>query len=363
MKVYLRQRPDHHSWQAFWTDPATGKRKTKALKATAKKDAIKEAAILEDRLASQTSPGNRDINWSALRERFDDEYLPSRAVRTQRSYRSAMNQFEELMGSPRLSQINVSLLSQYQAKLQARGCASAYIAQLLRHLKACLRWAEDLGIIARVPKIKMPRIVSSKLGKGRPLTEGEFEHFKAAIPKAIKDSQTASDILRFVEALWLSGLRLGEASALSWTAGNVRVDLDGGEFPRILWAAWGQKSRRDEITPLTPDFAEFLQGIPANTRGGLVLPVRVNKKPVGAQQIGRLVSAVGDESGILTGDSHATAHDFRRSFATRWSRRLRPITLKTIMRHSDIKTTLQYYVAHDSDDIARELWGFSRSSK
>jgi len=31
-------------------------------------------------------------------------------------------------------------------------------------------------------------------------------------------------------------------------------------------------------------------------------------------------------------------------------------TLRLLMRHSSIETTLRYYVAQDADDVARELW-------
>ena len=53
---------------------------------------------------------------------------------------------------------------------------------------------------------------------------------------------------------------------------------------------------------------------------------------------------------------HASAHDLRRSFGTRWARRLKPATLQLLMRHRSIETTMKYYVDLDADDIADELW-------
>ena len=53
----------------------------------------------------------------------------------------------------------------------------------------------------------------------------------------------------------------------------------------------------------------------------------------------------------------ATAHDvLRRSFGSRWAKRVTLAILKRLMRHEDVKTTLKYYVDLDSDDIAAELW-------
>ena len=52
----------------------------------------------------------------------------------------------------------------------------------------------------------------------------------------------------------------------------------------------------------------------------------------------------------------ASAHDLRRSFGTRWSSRVKPVTLQLLMRHKSIETTLKYYVDQDADDVADELW-------
>ena len=56
----------------------------------------------------------------------------------------------------------------------------------------------------------------------------------------------------------------------------------------------------------------------------------------------------------------ASAHDFRRAFGTRWASRVKPPVLQRLMRHRNIQTTLNYYVALDADDIADELWQSSR---
>jgi integrase len=52
----------------------------------------------------------------------------------------------------------------------------------------------------------------------------------------------------------------------------------------------------------------------------------------------------------------AHAHDLRRSFGTRWSYKVKPLTLQKMMRHASLETTLRYYVAQDVDKVAEELW-------
>lgn len=52
----------------------------------------------------------------------------------------------------------------------------------------------------------------------------------------------------------------------------------------------------------------------------------------------------------------ASAHDLRRSFGFRWSRRVMPAVLKELMRHASIETTMTFYVGQNAEATADELW-------
>ena len=56
----------------------------------------------------------------------------------------------------------------------------------------------------------------------------------------------------------------------------------------------------------------------------------------------------------------ASAHDLRRTFATRWARKVAPAILQKLMRHANIQTTMGYYVDLDVDEMAEELWANHR---
>lgn len=60
---------------------------------------------------------------------------------------------------------------------------------------------------------------------------------------------------------------------------------------------------------------------------------------------------------------HASAHDLRRSFGDRWAKRVIPVVLMQFMRHSDIKTTLRFYVAHDADATADAVWAAAEATE
>lgn len=160
-------------------------------------------------------------------------------------------------------------------------------------------------------------------------------------------------------ALWLSGLRLSEALSLSWEDGDVQIQERGEHFV-VVFQPEGQKSGRHEQMPATPDFAEVLSAIPREKRRGKLFNiVNDDGKATLVAWVGRMITRMGKRAGIVVNESankYASAHDLRRSFGTRWAAKNIPIaSLKRIMRHASIETTLKYYVALDAETLAEEL--------
>ena len=80
----------------------------------------------------------------------------------------------------------------------------------------------------------------------------------------------------------------------------------------------------------------------------------------GASRLRKAVaSGDGEEAGR---EREATWNDLRRAFGTRWASRVKPATLKLLMRHRSLETTMRYYVDQDADDVAEELWAAMRPS-
>jgi len=52
---------------------------------------------------------------------------------------------------------------------------------------------------------------------------------------------------------------------------------------------------------------------------------------------------------------HASAHDLRRAFGQRWSRKVSSMILKELMRHDSVTTTEKYYVDINAQETARFL--------
>ena len=55
----------------------------------------------------------------------------------------------------------------------------------------------------------------------------------------------------------------------------------------------------------------------------------------------------------------ASAHDLRRAFGSRWSRKVSSMVLKDLMRHSSVTTTEKFYVGIQADETGAMLAGLS----
>ena len=251
-------------------------------------------------------------------------------------------------------------LSRFQAELRNEGMKEVTLSSHLRCLRAALGWAHAIGLLPILPRVAMPkRPKGQRLMRGRPLATEEFERMLAATPKVRPNDPEPWQ--RLLTGLWLSGLRLGESFRLSWDPdGALFVDLSGKHPQLRIWAE-AEKGRQDRKLALTPDFAEWLLHTPESDRHGPVFPIltRHNPQRMLPNQAGRIISAIGKKAGIIVNKEagkYASAHDLRRSFGTRWAKRVMPAVLQKLMRHSTIETTLRYYADLDADELADGLW-------
>jgi integrase len=143
------------------------------------------------------------------------------------------------------------------------------------------------------------------------------------------------------------------------------VELEEADYPMLRIPGGRQKTGKDELYPLTPDFAEFLERTPPDERTGPVFsPLDLNGqyRVDAVEGVSQVLASIGEVARVRVSQAeakkikHASAHDLRRSFGNRWAQRLMPAELKALMRHEDIKTTMDYYVDLEAGDIAKKLW-------
>ena len=381
----------------YYDDPITGKREQRSTKTSKRREAEREAAKWEAALREGRYKPPSKITWQEFRERYEDEVLLSLAKRTDNIVTTVFNSVERIINPQKLSDLNTDRLSYYQAELRNGELSSKKgkgklrsedtIRTYLKHLKASLSWAVDLGMIASVPKVKMPKRAGKgdKVMKGRPITGEEFERLVQSVSQGLvelsgdNDSQQAQrkrlraakiapEVVasweRLLTGLWLSGLRLGEAVNLSWDMDDkLTVDFNSRR-PMFRIPGEMEKGNQDRLLPMTPDFAEFLETTPQDDRTGLIFNLfGVRGKPCrDFDWISRIIVRIGTAAGVKVNTDaqgkvkYASAHDLRRSFGTRWAPRVMPIVLKDLMRHDSIETTMKYYMGQNAEAMADQIW-------
>lgn len=350
IKVKVRER-EGRSLQLWYNDPYSGKIVTKSSRTHDWGDAYKAAIAWEEEL--NAGEAGQHMAWDRFREMFVHEHNVS--PKTHENVRTALNHLERLCGKPRfIGQVDSALISRFAAMLRAEQRPETTIGAYLGHVRSALGWAKDVGILEKVPRFPKKAVKGRRLMRGRPLRDNEFVVLMRCVA-AIRpqDGRSWRHLLR---GLWLSGLRLSEALKLTWHPSPFCVD-SSGERVRIKIHGEQQKSRRDQMLPIAPEFSRYLDSF--REEKGLVFPM-VSRKGLQQNQkaVGRTLGEIGALSEIVVNEngSTVTAHDLRRSFGTRWARKVKPLTLKTLMRHSSIETTMRYYVELDVEDAESEIW-------
>lgn len=382
-------------WEAYWIDPITRKQRTTTTGTSKRNEAERFAARKEMELNSQPTTQSGNWTFEYASERYLREHLASRAEGTQKSWCGTRNWIRKKINPKFLNVFTADLISKFTGDLRDTGMEEATIKKHLAHLKAFLGWCNGLGGLRLMPRITLPKRTGKM--RGRAITLEEFERYKQTIvtgtcstmiargprkgqrvmvfnkdgtPKKICPDHLQPELLRTVDGLWLSGLRLDEALDLSWDTGEIRVLISGDHPPRLRIEGNADKSTEVRILPLAPEFGEFLLKTPPAERRGRVF------RPVIPGQVGHMrldtmskyLERIGHKAGILEYEKPpkrgskvprrkwASAHSFRRAFGTRWSKILtNPLDLMILMRHKDIETTKQFYLDTNANSVEEAI--------
>lgn len=310
-----------------------------------------------------------NLSWFDFRIRYRLEKLSTLKPKTTEAFNTAANHLERLKAPALLSDVDEDMLSQFQGKLrrpdpvpdkkdplkmiQPDGVAETTIAAYLRSIRAALGWAKKMKMIPVVPEVSMPsRTNKERFMRGKPVTEAGFAKITAACKEERPDDYKRFE--RYAEGLYLSGLRLEESLLVSWDDSSpLSINLSG-QFPWLKIRSEVDKGNRDRLMPMAPEFARFLAQTPPAERRGLVFDM-----PYSGKRVSNFMSDIGRAAGVLVDpveNRYATAHDLRRSFGTRWARRVPPAVLQILMRHKTIETTMKYYVELNTDQVAAQIW-------
>lgn len=368
IKVSIVRRGDRTNYTLQYRDPVTGKRYSRSAGTPREREAMRAASEWEAELRASSRKPSPKMGWQSLVDLYDETKLGEVRKGTRKKAMTTLTAFKAA-ASPRLaSHLTSDTVRTFVAALRKKGRTPATVASHLRHLKAFARWAYQEGCLSELPRIE-PSSRGSRM-KGRPITTEEFERMLAAVPKVVAvelaDDDAAADAdprvlsWRFaLRLLWWSGLRISEAVALQWapTPGGCWVILDGKRSV-LAFDGESQKSGKTELAPLAPEAVELLEQVRRQSGRVLELIGGTNRRVNVSVPASRTIALIGAAAKVRVSDSgkSASAHDLRRAFGHRWSRRVMPAALKELMRHSSIETTMTFYVGANAKQTSAELW-------
>ncbi len=336
--VWVQHMADRPHLVLQWHDPATGKRKSKSAGTCNPLQAEERRADLEYELNHNLHHEASQISWERFRELFEAEYVAPLRANTRRNFATTLDAFEEICTPKRLAGINERTVSQFAAGLRgtpgrARGSTGMQPSTVkvhLQFLRAALSWAVGQGLLAKRPKFPAVK-VPAKAPQPVPL-----EGFERMLEKA-PDPQLRCYLL----CAWLAGLRLTEALSLEWEQADKApwVDLAND---RIHLPADVVKAGRDQYVPLDPALREALLSLPRHGRKVFRFVGR-SGQTLSAGSVSLRVRALAKAAGV-----RLTMRALRRGFGCRYAGKVSAHVLQRLMRHADIKTTLDYYVNIDA---------------
>ncbi len=373
-----------------WLDPRTGARKFKSSRSRNRREAERRARDLERDLADGKAAHSPRMLWRDFALEYVESELPGKAENTRQSVATVLNLVERILQPHRLADLDERALMLLQQKLRGEGKRETSLASYFGHLRALLGWAVRLKYLPRLPEFpSKPKVAKGESpAKGRAITKEEAERMLLKTA-AVVGKPAARSWRRLLIGLWWSGLRLGEAVALTWDGdmggGCFMVDLTGAR-PMFIIGAEAEKGHRNRLLPMAPEFARFLAKIPEAERRGKVFSL---VPPAGSrgqdflrlEMASRVISKIGQRAGVkvsvkmrfdrgagkpIDKVKYASAHDFRRSFCFRWSLRVAPAVLKVLARHESISTTEKYYIGQNAEamgDVVWSAWEAGRGNK
>lgn len=337
--VWVQRFKDRAALMLQWTDPDTGRRRSKSAGTENEKEAEKARADLEYELNHGHHQDASRMEWDRFREMFEAEYLPGLRPRSREKYGTVLDVFEQTVNPARLRAVNERTVSLFVKALRERrrsktkvGLAPHTIKNYLIALKSALRWAVNQKLMPALPTfptIKVPK------KKPQPIPAESFERLLA---KAPDEAWRA-----YLMCGWWAGLRLSEALHLRWERSDEFpwIDFEGD---RIILPAVFAKADTDQWVPLHPVLRSVLAALPRewptvfrfpSRKGGLLTRNGVTNKVLHLAKL----------AGV-----RLSMHRLRKGFGCRAAQQLgkgnAPI-LHTLMRHSSMQITMDYYASVD----------------
>jgi integrase len=349
--VWVQRFKDRPTLVLQWIDPDTGKRKSKSAETADEKVAEDKRVDLESDLNNGRYAEASRLSWEKFRELFEAEYVAPLRENTRLNYGYAFDHFEAICKPRALKGITARTLSTFVAGLRqlpgrkpGTKMGPATVRVRVEFLRTALNWAREQSLLPAVPKF--PKVdVPEK--KPRPVPAESFERLLARAP----DRQTKGYLL----CGWLAGLRLHEAFLLEWEETDEAPYLDPA-CDRIVLPAKFAKGKRDQWVPLDPLLWDTLAELPRRGKRVFHFTTAKGRAICLKTMVGRIMR-LARLAGV-----RLTMHTLRKGFGCRYAGKVPAQVLQKLMRHANIKTTMDYY-ANVDDAVMEAVLGKNPGSR
>lgn len=369
IKVKVVRRADRRNLVFRWFDPVTGRKGESTARTPNRSVACRRIRNfvkgLEETLRKPADL--QEMTWVEACDRYAAEHLIKRRKSTGSSWRTARHRFEGIVDPVLLADLDASGVSRFEAALHGQVSPHS-TGSYLRSLRVFARWATRIFPGYTAPEIRVEKSGS----KGRPLSLEEFERMLAACEKVVPHRGAGS--WRFLlRGLRRSGLRLGQALALSWEP-DAPIHIYGmdGQRPKMHISEESHKGKRVQILPLIPPMRALLRRVPSGQRNGFVFNPKLAKGITRSLiTVSAKICAIGQTAGIRVGTRlkrdrktgevttvprFAGAHDLKRTFIQRLiNLGLHPVDVARFGQHKDFQTTMDHYTERDADRLADRM--------
>jgi integrase len=339
--VWVQRFKDRDSLMLQWIDPDTGKRKSQSAKTNYLPLAETRAKDLEYELNNNLHKEASRMSWEKFRQLFEDEYLSGRRANTIDNYADTFDAFERLCSPTSLRGITARTLSAFAGALRKQPgwwggtIQESTVKVRIQYMRTALNWATKQKFIPECPECP---VIRPPKRKPQPVSTEVVERLLSKAPD--------ENMRVFLLTGWLAGLRLNEALGLEWdeTDKVAYLDLDRD---RIVFPAGFVKGGEDQWVPLDTELREAILSLPRHGRKVFRFVEARNGKPVKDIAVSHRVVEVARLAGVKM-----TMKSLRRGFGCYWASRVPAQVLQKLMRHSNIRITMDYYA--NVDDAAMQ---------
>jgi integrase len=351
VRVWVQHFKDRPHLVLQWLDPDTGRRKSQSAGTADEQKAEDARADLEADLNSGRHQEVSRMSWERFRELFEEEYVAGLRLDTRRNYNATLDLFERLCNPQRLKSVTERTISLFVAGMRkepgrVRGSTAMMASTIkvrLQFLHTALAWAvaqKMLPAVPAFPSVKVPK------KDPQPVPAEAFEK--------LLDKAPGAQMRAYLLCGWLAGLRLREALALEWEPAAEAPYLDLGR-DRIILPAEFVKAVKDQWLPLDPELRQALLALPRSGKKVFHFTDRQGT-PLLYGGVSQVIVKLAKKAGVKL-----SMKALRRGFGCRYAGKVPAQVLQKLMRHANIKTTMDYY-ANVDDAVEEAVLGWQRNS-